>query len=293
MASVWDVDSWVDRKVNSFIKSFYPTVVARELELPLSDVFERLLHLVKGGKLNIKWEVRCPDCSYTIMTLDEFPMSIPSTVFCTRCQDDIDLLAEQIFPIFEFNPDYRQYIRNSAEMKKKKGVRPSKMNKNIIEPASVIDSGLYNEGSLALIKELSPGWSKFLEGNQGIININISMEGNQLSKYDFSNANIDAKENGQVVIGEHQNVSHIVQNSKNATKTLLEELEKASVDPEVKQEMKEAIETVEQQVESGKPNKFMLKGIVEGLQKGIDLITKSPALITAYETWKTAIGPFL
>ncbi|PGS73063.1 hypothetical protein COC69_24035 [Bacillus cereus] len=167
------------------------------------------------------------------------------------------------------------------------------MSKSVIEPVSVIDSGLYNEGSLALIKELSPGLSKYLEGNQGIINIHINMEGNQLSKYDFSNANIDAKEHGQVVIGEHQNVSHVVQHSKNATKTLLEELEKADVDSEVKQEMKEAIETVEQQVESGKPNKFVLKGIVEGLQKGVDLITKSPALITAYQAWKTAITPFL
>ncbi|WP_267414017.1 hypothetical protein [Bacillus sp. GC_Bacil_1] len=142
--------------------------------------------------------------------------------------------------------------------------------------------------------ELDPGFSQMLQQNPGVININIiKVEGNQLSKYDFRNAKLDASNHGQMVIGEDQTVSQNIQKSKTATQSLLEELEKASVDPEVKQEMKEAIETVEQQVESGKPNKFVLKGIVEGLQKGVDLITKSPALITAYEAWKTAIGPFL
>ncbi|WP_267414018.1 hypothetical protein [Bacillus sp. GC_Bacil_1] len=120
MANVWIIDSWVDRKVNSFIKAFYPTIVAKETGLPLNDVFERLLHLVKDGKLILNWEIRCPDCHFTITTLNEFPMSIPSTIFCMHCQDDMELLADYIFPIFVINPDYKEYIKNCSETYKKK-----------------------------------------------------------------------------------------------------------------------------------------------------------------------------
>ncbi|ACO27383.1 hypothetical protein MRY88_09245 [Bacillus cereus] len=120
MGSVWDVDNWVDRKVNSFIKSFYPTAIARELDLPLNVVFERLLQLVKDRKLILNWEIRCPECHFTITTLDEFPISLPSTIFCTHCQDDVELSLDYIFPVFSINPEYKEHVRGSARERKKK-----------------------------------------------------------------------------------------------------------------------------------------------------------------------------
>ncbi|AJG51426.1 hypothetical protein AS54_1934 [Bacillus cereus 03BB102] len=168
------------------------------------------------------------------------------------------------------------------------------MNMGESEPVAMTNPELYNAGSLALLNELDPGFSKMLQQNPGALNINIfKVEGNQVSKYDFSNAKLDASNHGQMVIGENQTVSQNIQKSKTATQTLLEELEKTDLKQETKQEMKEAIEAAEQQVESEKPNKFVLKGIVDGLKEGIDLVTKSPALITAFETWRTAISSFM
>ncbi|EPY7701423.1 hypothetical protein [Bacillus paranthracis] len=296
MASVWEIDNWIDRKAKSFIKSFYPTVVARETELPLPIVFERLLSHAKDEKLILKWEVRCPDCFYTVTILDEFPMSIPPTIFCHHCQDEVEFTFENIFPMFEIDPEYKNYVR-SQEAQKKKGVRSRNINRDRVNPVSIVDEGLYTKGSLEILEGLSTGFAQFLKNNKEGININTYqyIEGDSvMSKYNFSNAKIDAADHGQVVIGEHQNVSHIVQSSKNVTETLLEELEKVDMDSNVKQEIKGAIEAVEQQVEGGNPNKFVLKGIMESLQKGIEVvITKSPALITAYESWKKVISPFL
>lgn len=170
------------------------------------------------------------------------------------------------------------------------------MNRGESEPVAMTNPELYNAGSLALLDELDPGFSKMLQQNPGALNININilkMEGNQVTKYDLSNANLNASNHGQMVIGENQTVSQNIQKSKTATQTLLEELEKTDLKQETKQEMKEAIEAAEQQVESEKPNKFVLRGIVEGLKEGVDLVTKSPALITAFETWRTAISSFM
>ncbi|MEH7046826.1 hypothetical protein V7055_25940 [Bacillus thuringiensis] len=294
MADVWIIDKWVERKVNSFIKYFYPTIVAKETELPLNEVFERLLFLVKDKKLILNWEIRCPDCNYTITTLDEFPTSIPSEIFCEFCQEDVELSLDYIFPVFKIDPKYKKHVKECTKVsKKKKSARLKKMSEGEIQPAAITDTGLYNSSSLALLKELSPGFGELLKGNQGVINIQVNMEENNMSKYDFKGAKLDASHQGQIVIGENQTVSQNVQKTKTATQTLLEELEKIELDSEKKQEMKEAIESAEQQIESQKPNKIVLKGIVDGLQKGMDLITKSPAIITAFESWKTALSSFM
>ncbi len=55
MSDKWEVDYWIEDKAKSMIKSFYPTIVSKDTDIPLSVVFERLLDLSKDNKLNLKW----------------------------------------------------------------------------------------------------------------------------------------------------------------------------------------------------------------------------------------------
>jgi hypothetical protein len=49
MATIWDVDDWVDEMSALPFRSFYPTAVAKDTGLPLQTVFERLIHLTQDG----------------------------------------------------------------------------------------------------------------------------------------------------------------------------------------------------------------------------------------------------
>lgn len=113
MATKWDIDKWVERKSLSLIKAFYPTLVAKELGLPLHVVFERLLELVEDQRLILKWEVRCEDCLYTIEVLDYFP-AIGEEYYCSDiCGEYVKIDSDSIFPIFELDPFYKKAIQDS------------------------------------------------------------------------------------------------------------------------------------------------------------------------------------
>lgn len=121
MANKWDVDEWVEGRVNTAIKSFYPTIVAKDTELPLRFVFERLLEMSEDEKLVLKWEVRCPECHETIDYCDVFPIiQDGTTIFCERDQEDFELEIENIYPVFEFSPDYREFLRDRENRTQKK-----------------------------------------------------------------------------------------------------------------------------------------------------------------------------
>lgn len=120
MVNKWDVDFWVEGRARSLIKSFYPTIVARDIELPLELVFERLMELSDDKKLLLKWEARCPECHYTINTFDDFPLVKPGdSLFCSRCHDEIEMDLDYIYPVFELAPAFRKSIRERDNQKKK------------------------------------------------------------------------------------------------------------------------------------------------------------------------------
>ena len=125
MSDKWEVDYWIEDKANSLIGSFYPTIVSRDTELPLSLVFERLLELSVNKKLKLKWEIRCPDCYYTLDILDDFPnLTDGETFYCHGlCQEEKEITPDCIFPIFEFSSDYKDSIKKKAlEARKKTGL---------------------------------------------------------------------------------------------------------------------------------------------------------------------------
>ncbi|MBL3648463.1 hypothetical protein [Bacillus sp. RHFS10] len=116
MSDKWEVDYWIEDKASSMIKSFYPTIVSRDTDIPLSVVFGRLLELSKDNKLNLKWEIRCPECYYTLATLDDFPDLVNGkTVYCNElCHEEHEITADCIFPVFEFSPEYKTSIKKKA-----------------------------------------------------------------------------------------------------------------------------------------------------------------------------------
>lgn len=106
-ASKFIVDLWVDEAATKPIKYFNPTIVAKETGLELPVTFERLLELVRDGKLLLQWEVRCPDCFRAIIRDYDIEQS---SVECFEC-GEIEITPDIIFPLFSLEPGYRDIIK--------------------------------------------------------------------------------------------------------------------------------------------------------------------------------------
>lgn len=117
MPEVWDLDlvnEWVDNVALTPIGKFYPTAVAKDTELQIQDVFSRLLDLVKDNKLQIIWEVRCPNCFLTLGQIETRDV-IERTFFCYDCGDDIEITPDMVFPAFRIAPVYRAHIQRKKK----------------------------------------------------------------------------------------------------------------------------------------------------------------------------------
>ena len=64
-----DISYWVEAKATSAVRRFYPSAVAKELSIPINIVFEKLVDMVRDGKLDLLWEVICPEC-YRACSID-------------------------------------------------------------------------------------------------------------------------------------------------------------------------------------------------------------------------------
>lgn len=118
MASVWDIDRLVDEMSFWPLKKFYPTAVEKQTGLPLHIVFEYLLKLVTSGKLDLQWELRCPNysCVRTIRVYDELPTEL-GFMECPICGEEIEITPDMLFPVFRISQGYKEHIRIYAEKK--------------------------------------------------------------------------------------------------------------------------------------------------------------------------------
>lgn len=107
---IWDIDEWVDGVATLPIRSFYPTVVAKDTGLSLETVFDRLLVLTKEGKLKLQWEIRCPNygCLRTIEIVSDPSTVIGKVVYCKICGEEIEVTTGNIFPFFAPTLDYKE-----------------------------------------------------------------------------------------------------------------------------------------------------------------------------------------
>jgi len=297
MTKLWEIDSWVERKALSLIKSFYPTVVSRETDLPLPIVFERLLELVKDEQLILKWEIRCPNCFFSYEHMDEFPIINGQTIECPHCGEEFELTTDAVFPVFEITPSYKSYVREKRDKLKKKFSNVRKK-KGSSKPAPLNTPDLLSPKSVELLKEISPGFSRSYQLNPDIVNIiNIESVGSigsvgSMSKYDFKGAKIEYKD-GTLAIGENQTITNTVIKSTKETHSFKDEIDKSDLPAEKKKEVKEAIDFVEKEIKGKNPNKTVLKGVMDSIKSTIGLVTTSASLVTAYEKWNEYVQPLI
>lgn len=111
---------YIEMLAMSPVKSFYPTAVAKYVNTPVKDIFPHLIDLVKVDELYLKWEVRCPDfdCHQTIGEINDYQKFEEEALSCPRCGTEFVLNEKDIFPRFDLNPSYKEYIRRKNAEKK-------------------------------------------------------------------------------------------------------------------------------------------------------------------------------
>ncbi|QYY44801.1 hypothetical protein ACKE5C_19020 (plasmid) [Aneurinibacillus thermoaerophilus] len=158
MVAEWEleeVDVFVNRVANSQVKHFYPTAAAKYTGLPLHLVFERLLKLVDSKKLVLKWEIRCPSygCGRTVDTTDKLADKVGEELQCV-CGEDIEVITDIIFPVFELNPEYKEHIKKKGSsrtlvLREKRITSPG-------TPVSLSSKELVSQDSKALLEKHAP-----------------------------------------------------------------------------------------------------------------------------------------
>lgn len=126
MASVTGaIDRVIDDLALMPVEGFYPTYVVKRTGLPFDSVFNYLLDLVKVGKLILKWEVHCVNygCDTTIKELDSPPTCFGEIIDCNVCGEEIELTANNLFPKFildkEYKADRKLYFQDMFKKKRK------------------------------------------------------------------------------------------------------------------------------------------------------------------------------
>jgi len=117
MQERWDVEEWINEVASMPIRRFYPTAVAKTTGLPLDLVFEFLLDAVNSGKLNLLWEVRCPNLE-CIREITIEPEKVTSGyISCPTCGEDIEISPDIVYPVFEVTPEYKERMREKKTQK--------------------------------------------------------------------------------------------------------------------------------------------------------------------------------
>lgn len=113
------------------------------------------------------------------------------------------------------------------------------------------------------------------------------------SKYHFENL----ENNGAQAIGDHSSAVYNNQGGKeleDITKLLIEEiLKNKDLPKDSQEEITGTISAINEQVESEKPNKNIIGSLYKSVESVISLAVKSPALIVAFDKWKTFLQPFI
>lgn len=115
-----------------------------------------------------------------------------------------------------------------------------------------------------------------------------------MSKTHIENVTIGTN-NGALGIGSDQTITNVSKSNQldELTAKLIQELKAASIPPEAKQQLEEAINEAVKQAKLEKPNKLTLTGIVGIINTAMLAITNSPKLIEVYDKWHAFFGPLL
>lgn len=109
------IDAFIESLAANRVERFYPSALAKHLDIPVNQAFNYLLERSgSGDQLLLKWELRCPECN---RTLDISVEKVTDFDVECRCGKEFELQSSDFFPVFQINPEYKDYIK--GEMKKK------------------------------------------------------------------------------------------------------------------------------------------------------------------------------
>ncbi|ARF69543.1 hypothetical protein B7C51_20570 [Paenibacillus larvae subsp. pulvifaciens] len=197
MADLLDIDDWVEEAASLPIKSFYPTAVANATGLPLDVVFNRLLRLFEDKKIDLLYEIRCPEyeCARVIKTVKDFS----EVELYQQCSihGEFEINPDLIFPVFYINQDYKKRI-----IKKRK--KPSSIKSN----AGILTD--FNSSPAPVTEMLPQEINNLLgqlEGSKQVNFINIYCNGD-VKMSEFKIGKIENNQ-GSLAMGDHSNSSFV------------------------------------------------------------------------------------
>jgi len=111
--------AWIEKLALNNAKEFRPAVVAKTLNLTISEVMQQLQSFVDEGKLILLWELRCPGCDRIIeRNLGEFSL-VGEEFRCRLCEEDYLIEDFHFSPVYTFSPDYRKALIKQYKERRK------------------------------------------------------------------------------------------------------------------------------------------------------------------------------
>lgn len=114
------IDDWVREYGHSAIERFYPTYLASMFDIPLLQVYHRLMKWVELEYLIREIELRCPECFERVATMppDGDIVGLGELVEC-ECGEEFYCTEESLFVAFRFNKEaYAERDVDSSIQKK-------------------------------------------------------------------------------------------------------------------------------------------------------------------------------
>jgi len=118
-----DIDYWVESKAVSAVRRFYPSIVAKELSIPINIVFDKLIDMVRDGKLELYWEVICPDCHRACSISLSQNTGLHQDYECIEGHC-FTVTIDDIVPSFEITDYYRSRVRDNKKKESQRQLVP-------------------------------------------------------------------------------------------------------------------------------------------------------------------------
>lgn len=114
------LDNFIDMLTINRVDRFYPTSLAKHLNISSSEAFNYLLERTgPEDQLNLKWEIRCFNCFRTLSFTEE---KFFDEIECI-CGEEFELQSSDFYPVFQINNDYKDFLRHELKKKEKSNMK--------------------------------------------------------------------------------------------------------------------------------------------------------------------------
>lgn len=95
------IDAWLNFKEKTAVAGFRPSAVRKAVPGATDkEVEEILMSLVAEGRLKVEWEIVCPECFSTIVTVETCKPLCLEEEYCRHCGREV--LVDIFQPVFYF-----------------------------------------------------------------------------------------------------------------------------------------------------------------------------------------------